>query len=303
MMTGFIETIQAAGLAPPMNLEPGKLYRFGKHGTCYAKLFPDGRGGVFGDWKSGLKGHWQAEKSKPMSRAEWDVFARKMKAEEAARQREMEQRHEARSIRAKAILGAAKGDPATHPYTVLKGCLSFGEFVRRGAWPQRNGADALLVPLFDKTGRVMNISAIPGVPGLRKDLLAGARKQGCFYPLGRIRGAAVVLVGEGLATVAAAVASTGLSGVMAVDAGNLPAGARVVRELAPAAEIIILADDDMHPDGQHNVGVLAAQAAAVAAKGVVAYPDMGRKADFWDLWNEAGPEAVRAAISNSGVAL
>ena len=301
--TRFIETMQAAGLNPPTNIEPGKLHRFGKNRTCYAKVFPDGQGGVFGDWKTGLKGQWQAEKSKPMSKSEWEGFAKKIKAEEAARQREMARRHEAGAIRAKAIMGTAKGDPYTHPYTVLKGGLPFGEFVRRGAWPQRGWADALLIPLFEKTGRVMNISAIPGNLQGRKDLLQGARKQGCFYPLGKIRGAAVVLVGEGLASVAAGVASTGLPGVVGVDAGNLPAVARVVRELAPAANIIILADDDRHPDGQHNVGILAARAAAVAAGGVVAYPDMGRKADFWDLWKEAGPEAVRAAIIKTGVAI
>ena len=77
---GFIEIMQAAGLNPPANIEPGHLYRFGKNRTCYAKLFPDEAGGVFGDWKTGFKGHWQAEKSKPMSRTEWEGFARKIKS-------------------------------------------------------------------------------------------------------------------------------------------------------------------------------------------------------------------------------
>ena len=54
-----------------------------------------------------------------------------------------------------------------------------------------------------------------------------------------------MLIGEGLATVAAGCLAVGCPGVMAIDAGNLAPVAEIVRRLAaPGADIILLADDD-----------------------------------------------------------
>jgi putative DNA primase/helicase len=78
-----------------------------------------------------------------------------------------------------------------------------------------------------------------------------------------IRGAKRVLIGEGLATVAAVHAVEGATAVAAMDAGNLSAVALAVRNLAPDAELILLADNDIKPDGS-NPGLKAATAAAQA---------------------------------------
>jgi len=61
----FCEHIRSFGLEPPPCIEPGKWHRFpglnkkssNKAGWCL--LFPDGIGGVFGDFTSSLNESWQ----------------------------------------------------------------------------------------------------------------------------------------------------------------------------------------------------------------------------------------------------
>jgi len=175
-----------------------------------------------------------------------ELAERKRRAQEAETERKARQEKAAK--KAKKILEAANGDPASHPYAVKKG-VPLGKLVRRGSWPQRGWKDALLVPIYHKTGRIVSVQAINAeldmVLGRDKDILKGGLKKGCFHPLGEIRGAQRVLIGEGLASVGAGAVATGLPGVMAIDANNLLAVGLVVRELAaPRADLIFLADDD-----------------------------------------------------------
>ncbi len=198
---------------------------------------------------------------------------------------------------------ASKDDVQEHGYAKLKG-VDFGPNVRRfGAGTK---ADYLLVPAYDKTGDIRTLQEISdgnrfGDGTRNKTFLKGGRKSGCFCPVGatfrEIRNASKVLIGEGLATVAAGVQATGLPGVVAFDAGNLLAVSKVVRELAaPGADIIILGDDDQKPDTDKNPGIEAATKAAQAIGGRVVLPDMGKKADFWDVFNELGADAVKERI-------
>jgi putative DNA primase/helicase len=146
------------------------------------------------------------------------------------------------SIKANTIYQDARLDPAGHPYAQKKK-LPFPESIRRGKWPQRKWPDAILVPLYDEDGQIRTLQAINSDGS--KDLLAGGKKRGCFFPFGKIRDAERVLIGEGLATVAAGCLATKLPGVMAIDAGNLLTVGRIVRNIAgPNADIIFLADDD-----------------------------------------------------------
>lgn len=294
------DAMRAAGLTPPEHIEPGKLHRFpgigkGRGNTSgWARLFADGQGGVYGDWSTDLSETWQAKRERPFTPEERAEFAKQVREARVSALREQERQHQAAAIKTKKILQVATGDPTGHTYVIAKGGLPLGPLVKRGAWSQRDWSDSLLIPLFDKTGKITTISAISNDG--EKDLLAGGQKRGCFHPMGKIRGATgQVLITEGIATLAAAVHSTGMPGVMAVDAGNLEPVARIVRELAPEAEIIIIGDDDRKEAGS-NPGKTAATKAALAVGAKVAIPDLGRKADMWDLWRESGPEAVTACI-------
>ena len=61
----FITIMQVEGLSPPAQLIPEKLYRFPSNGkqtdtAGWCKLFADGMGGVFGDFRTGMSEKWQA---------------------------------------------------------------------------------------------------------------------------------------------------------------------------------------------------------------------------------------------------
>lgn len=303
MIESFKASMRSAGLEPPEHIEPGRMHRFpgiGKRNgntSGWCQLFPDGIGGVFGDWSTELSETWQAEREQPRTEAERAAFRQQIEQsrKQAEEQRQVEQQLSA--ARAMEILRGAVGDPIGHPYAMTKK-VPFGGLVKRGPWRQRGWDDSLLVPIYNEHGQIVSVQAIN--PDGDKDFLAGGQKKGCFHPLGKLRGATgTILVGEGLATVAAAVSTTGLPGVVAFDAGNLPSVAEVVRRLAPGAEIVIVADDDMKDGTDHNTGIEAATRAALAVGGWLAVPGLGRKSDFWDLWSEQGPEAVRQAIANA----
>lgn len=299
----FIEAMRSNGLQPPPTICAGELHRFPGKGkgqgnkAAWARLFEDGRGGVYGDHSSGLKGHWQLNDGKEYSKEEQAAFVKCCEAERKQRDLEQQQRHEIAASKAIEILNAATADPAQHPY-VLKKKVFLGEFLKRGSWAQRGWDDALLVPLYNAQGKVTTLSAI-NVDG-EKNYLKGGFKKGSFYPFGKVRGANKILIGEGIATVAAVHEATHTPAAAAMDSGNLEAVALAMRELAPTAEIVFLADNDVS-DNRANVGVEKAAEAAKKVHGFVAIPKLLNKAkcDFWDLWAQQGKDTVVKAVNEA----
>jgi putative DNA primase/helicase len=301
----FRDAIQSAGLIPPDVIEPdGKLHRFasnGKHGddAGWYALHGDGiPAGSFGDWRSGINQTWRADIGRNLSKEEEAADRARVRAMQTERKAEEQRRHKAAAEKATAIYGAGRRDEAAeHPYAAKKRVNLFS-LVRRGAWPQRGWNDALLIPLYDATGAITTLEAIN--PDDDKDFLIGGRKRGCFHPLGKLRGAPVVLIGEGLASTAVGTDATGYPSAAAMDAGNLLPVAQAIRnEIATDALIVFLADNDVRDDGR-NPGIEAAQAAAQAVGGIVAVPEMeGQKCDWWNVWDKHGPEAVAEAIGRA----
>jgi phage/plasmid primase-like uncharacterized protein len=298
----FRTTLLAAGLIPPKVIKPGRFHRFPgidkKPGddAGWCKLFEDGCGGVFGDFSSGLDGHWQVETERPNSEAERAAFRLRCESERQSREKQERQQHEAAAVKANAVLAAATGDPTGHPYAYKKR-VSLGRLVKRGVWLQRGWDDALLIPIYGPNGHLWSLEAIN--PDGEKDFLKGGRKRGGFHPLGKIRGSARILICEGLATVAAVHAVDGSPAVAAMDAGNLEIVAQAIRKLSPNAELIILADNDIKTDG-NNPGLTAAIKAAQAVSGHVIIPTLnGGKCDFWDVWHERGVDAVSHCLAQT----
>jgi putative DNA primase/helicase len=269
----FRDSIRAAGLEPPMEIPPGKLIRFptnGKPGDTagWCKLFEDGRGGVFGDHRLGINESWHARRLMPGTRAEREAFKRQCEQAERERQQEQALLHDEAAQLAAAILNSGNGDPTTHPYQLEK-IVTFGPGVKRGMWPQRGWIDALLVPILGADSNIWSVEAI-NTDG-RKDFLKHGKKRGGFYAIGALRGAKIILVGEGVATVAAAAHATGLPAVAALDCGNLEAAARSIKQIEPKAELIFLADNDLKPDGS-NPGLNAATEVARSLRARLAVP-------------------------------
>jgi putative DNA primase/helicase len=121
----FKGAMRAHGLNPPEIIEPGKLNRFPTNGRAsddagWCKLFPEGQGGVFGDFRSGLHETWQARREKPFTPAERTAFRQRCEAERRAREAEMARLHAKTASKALAIWKAATPARADHPYLTLK---------------------------------------------------------------------------------------------------------------------------------------------------------------------------------------
>jgi putative DNA primase/helicase len=303
-LTSFRQAMEVDGLTPG-DIIPGRLQRFPgigkKNGNTagWCRLFDDCRGGVYGDYSTDLSKTWQAEQSETYSPEQKAAFrAQVAESRRQAEQAEKERQAKAVSVAAE-ILQGATGNPGQHPYYLKKG-LPLGDHARRGSWPQRGWNDALLFPIFSSDGTIASLQAI-NADG-NKDFLIGGKIKACFYPLGKISGATgLVVIGEGITTVAAVCHVMQCPGAAAMSAGNLGAVAVEVRKLAPGTKIIIVADDDQKPDGS-NPGRDAAQKAA-AATGCCSWaiPVMGRKADAWDVWHEQGGEGIKAMMAAARV--
>ena len=139
-------------------------------------------------------------------------------------------------------------NPLLHQYYIKK-AVTLGDKVHRGAWPQKGWDDALIVPIYSSEGTLASLQAIHPDPSIKKDFLADGRIKGCFYLIGKISGVSgLIVIGEGLATVAAVCEVMGCPGVVAFSAGNLEAVAKEIRTLAPLADIVLIADDDQKED-------------------------------------------------------
>ena len=170
----------------------------------------------------------------------------------------------------------------------------------------------LLVPLRDAAGKLWNLQRIAPAPptppeaGPGKLFLKGGRVTGLFHML---HGAAapadtgppVVLLAEGYATAASLHQATGYPVATAFHAGNLGAVARALRELHPAALIVLCGDDDRATQERTgtNPGATKATAAARAVQGLAVFPEglPAGASDFNDMHQAAGLDAVRATVA------
>lgn len=146
---------------------------------------------------------------------------------------------------------ANRADPA-HPYLARKGI---------GAERLWQSGDMLLVPMHDGTGTVCNLQRI--WPDGSKRFCKGARVNGLCWFAGRLTDRLVI--GEGMATLAAIRRATGLPVVAAMTAGNLPTVAAAIHARRPELHLILAADDD-------PAGIEAARRAAALTGGTIAFP-------------------------------
>lgn len=290
----FQEAMRRAGLEPPPNIEPGKLIRFsptGKRGddAGWCKLFDDGQGGVFGDWRSGLSEIWQAQREQPMSRAESDAFRTKCEAARREREAEEARRHTEAATKAAAIWQGADVAPLNHAYLLRKGIEPHGARIQDGA---------LVLPMRDASGALASLQFIDAEGGKR--FLPGGRVTGCYYAIGKPAG--VLCIAEGFATGASVHQATGHAVAVAFNAGNLLSVAQALRGKFPDLRLVICADDDFQTPG--NPGMANATKAGQSVGGLLAVPDFGADrpegaTDFNDLHRAYGLGAVKTSIERA----
>jgi putative DNA primase/helicase len=196
------------------------------------------------------------------------------------------------AIRAVRIWAAAGPAPVDHPYVVRKQVAPLGL--------RCDARGHLIVPLQDSDGRVHSLETIARDGAKR--FLAGGAKRGHFCVIGMDPGpmpapSGPILICEGWATGASLHIATGHTVIAAMDAGNLMPVAEVLRARFPAADLVLVADNDLKPDRVTNPGIEAARKVALAVDGRLAVPDSPGDAN--DLFCAEGPAAVAALVANA----
>jgi putative DNA primase/helicase len=289
-MTEFRDAIQAAGLEAPEHILPGSFRRFPGFGkrngntAGWCRLFPDGEGGVFGDWSTGYVETWQRERETPRTEAEQAIFkARVAEARETA-EADRIARQAATACSAEVLWKTAIAVTA-HPYLTRKGVGAHGLRIADGSLlvPVRDGKTLHSLQFIDKDGG--------------KKFLSGGRVKGCYYGIGSM--ASTMCIAEGFATAATIHEATGLPVAVAFYAGNLLPVALNLRAKYPDARIVLCADDDIATTG--NPGVTAAEEAALEIGGAMVYPEFGSErpsgvTDYNDLAQLRGIEEVKRQL-------
>ena len=158
---------------------------------------------------------------------------------EAKRKAEKEAGHaKAAEIARQMLTQAVPADPG-HPYLVKKRIPPEGLYQGTDSYGY---ADALLIPMIDQDGRLWNVQSIVPSRKVAKLYVKGGRTKGLFWRAGKPNDR--VVIGEGMATVAAVRRATGLPVIAAMTCHNLPDVARLVRAKLPDATLILAADDD-----------------------------------------------------------
>ena len=290
----FRDAIQSAGLIPPDVIEPGKFHKFpgegkdGRNTAAWCKLFPDGMGGIYGDYSTGLSDDWQAARDKPFSATERETFKRQVAEARKQAEADLKERQAEAAGKALSIWNAAKPAPADHPYLTRKAIKASGARLHN---------DALVVPMR-ADGEIFSLQFI-GTEG-EKRFLTGGRVAGSYFSIGKPDG--VMCICEGYATGATIHEATGYAVAVAFNAGNLEPVALALRAKFPDLRLIICADDDAQTPG--NPGLSKATAAAKSAGALLALPDFGTArppmvSDFNDQAALHGLDAVRRTIANA----
>ncbi|MDP2785043.1 MAG: toprim domain-containing protein [Sulfurimicrobium sp.] len=263
----FIDALRAAGLEPAKaDIDAdGALHRFrvagdksGSVNGWYVLHAAPVPAGAFGSWRTGESHTWRDDAIKTASPAARAELRRQMQAAKAARTEEEKRVRAAAQTKATKLWLMAKPAAGDHPYLERK---------RVKAWGLRQLNDMLLIPARDAAGQLHTLQFI-GADG-NKRFLTGGRIQGCYYAIGRVRGA--VMICEGYATAASIFEAAGHAAAVAFNAGNLGPVARAIRAKFPKLHIVICADNDVATPG--NPGLTRATEAARAVRGFVVAPD------------------------------
>ena len=305
----FQDAIRSAGLQPPDVIEPGKFHKFPGEGkrnsnrAAWCKLFPDGIGGIFGDYSTGLSADWQAKRETPYTPDEREAFKRQVveakaqaEAERKAKQAEAQVQATSNWNAPASALDATQPALAEHPYLKRKGIQAHGVKVYHGSLTIGGMAcnNALMIPM-KLGGKITSLQFINGDG--EKRFYPNGEKGG--FLIGKIEAGKPICVCEGFATGASIHEATGHAVIVAFDAGNLKKIAEALRAKNPDAVIVLCADDDHQTEG--NPGLAKATEAAAAVGGLLASPvfDANRPdkaTDFNDAATLTGLEAVKQAI-------
>ena len=271
--------------------EPGRMVRFptsqrqgDKAGWC--RMFPDGDGAVFGNWREGATYTWQRrDQSAPPPTAEEQRAAR-ARAETAQREAEQErQKQRASAAETAARIWGQTQRLATHPYLARKGIRS------HGARLDRDGR--MVLPVYDGERRFQSLQFIDEKGDKR--FLPGSAMKGGRLMLGNATEGGPLVLAEGFATAASVREATGFAAVVAFSGSNLKDVAVDLAGRFPQNRLIVAGDVD-----ERGQGRIYAEVTRDACRGSIAvYPafaDERPEGDWNDLMQAEGGDEVKRQI-------
>ncbi len=288
----FRAELEAAGLRPPEIIADGKLHRVpvdGKPGSrdgAYVLHPDDPPAGWWQNWRTGQDGTWTAGgNGRASSPQERQALAQRLEATRRQREEAQAQAWAGAAQRARTVLDQAQ--PCQEHAYLQRKCVQ----LCAGLKVDQEGR--LLVPVLGPDGKPQSVQTITADGS--KLFMAGGKMAGGYFSIKGDAGPLVVC--EGLATGLSLHEATGHTVLVAFNAGNLEAVARMAREKYPERSIILAGDDDHATPG--NPGLTKATAAALAVGGMLAIPvfaQAGGGTDFNDLHQAEGLEAVKAQV-------
>lgn len=299
----FADQLREAGLVVTHVEADGLLHRCGttdkpnSHNGAY-KAFLDAPASIWWkNWRTGDEGTWCGKSGKDMTAAEREALkARIAEAKEAARKEQAERHAKAAELAREALGGRTRRNgcpplPCTQRGSRLR--------VETGAGRAADGSRA------GCGGLPQSLQFIAGDGSKR--FLSGGKTADGYFPISAKDGGkdGPLLIAEGFATGASLRLSTGFAVLVAFNAENLEAVARMARKRYAGREIVLCADNDIEtrkPDGTPwNPGVEAATkaAASIGGKLAVCPAREGRTTDFNDLHRARSLEAVRQAVEKA----
>ena len=308
ILHSFAECLRAAGLEVETVQADGLLHRCGTTDRPHRK---DGAYKAFLDvpasiwwknWRTGDEGTWTYRPEKELPTAERKALHERIRAIRVHNEAEQARRWQVAAKLAISIWNHARPAEDNHPYLQRKEVPAIG---------LRQTEDGrLIVPVQNTSGKIQSLQFIlPDKPaeGTDKFFLRGGKTSGGFFSIPAKNGTkdGPLLIAEGYATGASLHLATGHAVLIAFNAGNLEAVARLARARYPDREILLCADTDcetVKPDGSPwNPGREAASSAAQAVGGKLALCPAhdGRATDFNDLHRLRSLEAVRAVIASA----
>ena len=311
ILSAFEESLRVAGLLVEHVQADGVLHR------CGTTDKPRGKDGAYRihlddpaccwwkNWITGDEGSRSTRPAKDLSPAERKALRERIAAARKAAEEEQATRWAASAKLARAIWKRAGSAPDAHPYLQRKGVPALGGIRQR----ECQGIGELLLAGLYESGTLGGLQSIlPEKPadGPDKLFLKGGKTAGGYFPIPAKDGTkdGPLLIAEGYATAASLHLATGHACLVAFNAGNLEAVARMARDKYPDREIILCADNDcetMKEGKAWNPGVEAATKAAqaIGAKLAVCPALDGAKADFNDLHRARSLEAVRRVVEKA----
>jgi putative DNA primase/helicase len=278
MLPELCDAIRAVGYEPPSNIAVGKVTRFSTNGkrndrSGWVHVFDDGKGAVFGCWRSGEQHQWHEKRD----------YVPDIHEQEAMRQQFEEAKRKAIAERDLAYSVAAKEAQVLFDNAVP--VVSHDYLTNKGIRPNmaRVFGGKLIIPVYGVDGNLQSVQSI--FSDGAKRFHSGGKMAGGHCWIGDPSESETLLIAEGFATADSLHQATDLAVCIAFNAGNLKPVTQMLASQYIGKKIVICADND-----SSGVGINKAKECGVD----VVLPTID--GDFNDMMSEKGIDAVRDIV-------